>query len=155
MNEYRFPRFFDVAWPNESPVVHSRGLVGFFHDFYHMTVRRPYQNAPNFNFIRVLINPEGTSSKLSLPKCLIVCSSSSTQEILFQALLSVRVKQGVRDWSPPQSWNPLHEVMDCISITYQVMFQQTQLFVESRLLLLQKMVSQLLIPINHVETELR
>ena len=106
-----------------------------------MTVRRPYQNAPNFNFIRVLIKPKGITSKLSLPKCLVVRSSSSTQELYFRALLSVRVKQGVRDWSLPHSWNPLHELMNCISITYQIMFQQTQLFVESRLLLLQKMVS--------------
>ena len=138
-----------MAWPNEHPVIQSRGLAGFFHDFYHITVRRPYQRAPNFNFIRILINPEGITSKLSLPKCLIVCSSSSTQEIFFQALLSVRVKQGVRDWSLPQSWNPLHELMDCISTTYQVMFQQTQLFIESRILLLQKIVSSWFRPVDH------
>lgn len=129
----------------ESPVAIMGGLTGFFHDFYHMTVRRPYQNSPEFNFIRVLVNPEGVTSKLSQPKCLIVCSSSSSQETLFQAILSVRVKQGVRLWPPPpHSWTPLHELMDCISITYQVMFQATQLFIERRLVLLTEMVRQLL-----------
>lgn len=134
------PRFFEVSWPIESPVPQSGGLTGFFHDFYHMTVRRPYQSGPKFDFIRVLVNPEGVKSKLSRPKCLIVCSSRIPQEKLFQALLSVRAKQAVRMWSPPHSWIPLHELMDCISIIYQVMFQETQSFIETRLLLIQEMV---------------
>ena len=126
----------------ENPTAQSDGLTGFFHDFYHMSVRRPYQSSPKFYFIRVLISPDGLTSKLSQPKCLVICSSKFPQETLFQAILSVRAKQAVKMWSPPHNWTPLHELMDCISITYQVMFQQTQQFIESRLLLLQKMVIQ-------------
>lgn len=139
----RIPRFFEVAWPIDSPVAQSGGLTGFFHDFYHMTVQRPHQTGPKFDFIKALVNPNGVTSKLSQPKCLIVCSSRYYQERLFQALLNVRMKQNVRIRSPPHSWTPLHELMDCISIIYQLMLQEMQVFIENRLLLLQKMVRQL------------
>ena len=132
LTKARIPHF-DVVWPVDDPTVQSNGLTGFFHDFYHITVQRPYQNAPEFDFIRVLVNSKGITSKLSQPKCLIVCSSRSCQENFFQALLWVRVKKCVR---VPHSWTPLHRLMDCLSVIYQVMFQQMQVFVEDRLLLL-------------------
>ena len=105
-----------------------------------MSVQRPYLKPPEFHFIRISINPKGLPSKLSNMKCLIVCSSQMIQQNLFVALLSVRLKQDVRTWSP-HTWSPIHELMDCVSIVYQIMFQEMQEFVETRLALLSKMVS--------------
>ena len=139
MRDARTLHFFDVMWPTKEVMIQSGGLAGFFHDFFHMSVRRPYQRAPEFEFIRVLINLEGTSSKLSIPKCLIVCSSSAIQDKLGQGIFHVRSSQSSRALTI-QSWNPLYELMDCISVIYQIMFIELQTFIESRLLLLQKMV---------------
>ena len=155
LHKARIRRSFEVSWPIESPVAQSGGLTGFFHDFYHISVRRAYQSGPKFDFIRVLVNPEGVTSKLSQPKCLIVCSSRNPQARLFQALLSVRVKQAFWMWSPLHRWIPLHELMDCISFIYQVMFQETQLFIETRLPLLQKMVRQRLKSGDDYRTEVK
>lgn len=105
-----------------------------------MSVQRPYTKPPQFHFIRTSINPQGVPSKLSNLKCLVVCSSGIIQEKLLEALLSVRVKQDIRTWSP-HAWSPLHELMDCVSVVYQIMFQEMQEFLETRLALLLKMVS--------------
>lgn len=133
------PNFFDVAWPTDEPILQSGGFFGFFHDFYHMTVKRPYQKAPTFEFIRILINPKGVTSRRSMPKCLIVCSSVTTHDLLYHALISIRIKQG-RAVSLLPNWTPLHELMNCISAVYQVMFQEIQSFVTQRFSLLQDMV---------------
>ena len=129
-----------VAWPHRQPVLRSGGLVGFFSDFYYMSVQRPYTKPPMFDFIRILINPQGIPSKLSNLKCLAVCSTLDVQEKFLGALLSVRVKQDARIWSP-HTWSPLHELMDCVSVVYQIMFEEMQRFLETRLALLLKMVS--------------
>ena len=131
---------FIVAWPHDDHVIRSSGLVGFLSDFYHMSVRRPYLEPPKLHFIRTLINPQGVPSKLSNLKCLVVCSSFSTQDTFLKALLSVRVKQDARTWSP-HPWSALHELMDCVSVLYQIMFREMQKFLETRLDLLLKMVS--------------
>ena len=133
------PQYFEVAWPGEEPVIQSGGFLGFFHDFYHITTKRPYQRPPKFDFIRILVNPQGAPSKPSLPRCLAICSSVSAGETFFNALLRIRIKEDGRDWSR-QKWMPLHEMMNSISVTYQIMFQKIQIFIESRIQLLQKMV---------------
>ncbi|KAL9004815.1 MAG: hypothetical protein Q9188_002380 [Gyalolechia gomerana] len=102
------PLFSEVMWPVDDAVIQPGGLTGFFHDFYNMSVQRPYQEAPEFEFIRILVNPEGVTSKLSQPKCLIT--------------LHVRAKQASRESPFLHSWTPLHELMDCISVIYQTMF---------------------------------
>ena len=134
----RIPNFFDVAWPINEPVLQSGSFIGFFHDFYHMSVKRPYQKAPSFEFIRVLINPKGVTSRRSMPKCLVTCSSVSTHDILFEALISIRVKQGLSRSSTPH-WSPLHELMNCISAVYQVMFHQLRDWIHQRRFLLENM----------------
>ena len=128
-----------MAWPKEEPLLQSGGFLGFFHDFYQMTVKRPYQRPPEFDFIRVLVNPEGTKSKPSMPRCLAICSSAVAQDMFVQALLCSWTKEDRREW-PSHRWTPLHELMNCISVIYQVMFLELQLFIDSRLQLLQKMV---------------
>ena len=140
MNGLQIPEAFVVAWPYDHTVIHSGGLVGFLSDFYNMSVQRPYTKPPRFDFIRILINPQGIPSKLSNLKCLAVCSTRDVQDKFLAALLSVRVKQDVRIWSP-HTWSPLHELMDCVSVVYQIMFQEMQRFLETRLALLLKMVS--------------
>ena len=140
MKNPQIPEFFVAAWPHLRPVIHSGGLLGFLSDFYHMSVQRPYTKPPEFHFIRILINPQGIPSKLSNLKCLVVCSFAEIQETFLNALLSVRVKQDARTWSP-HTWSPLHELMDCVSVVYQIMFQEMQEFLETRLALLLKMVS--------------
>ena len=140
MKAPQIPELFVVAWPPYSPIIRSSGLIGFLSDFYHMSVRRPYIKPPKFQFIRTSINPRGIPSKLSNLKCLVICSSNYVQEMLSTALLSVRVRQDARTWSP-HIWSPLHELMDCVSVIYQIMFQEMQKFLESRLDLLTKMVS--------------
>ena len=104
-----------------------------------MSVKRPYQKCPKFDFIRVLINPKGVTSRRSMPRCLIVCSSASTHEKLFEALLSIRVKEVITRSSIPH-WSPMHELLNCISAAYQVMFQQLLDFINRRFSLLQDMV---------------
>lgn len=128
-------------WPVDDAVIQPGGLTGFFHDFYHMSVKRPYQEAPEFEFIRILVNPEGVTSKLSQPKCLITCSSCHYVQIpLINALVQARAKQASRESPFLQSWTPLHDLMDCISVIYQVSFKMLQQFVQSRLGALQAMV---------------
>ena len=117
----RIPQYFDAAWPKNEPIILSGGFLGFFHDCYHMTVRRPYQRPPEFDSIQVLVNPEGTESKLSLQRCLAICSSVNAQEEFFKALLCVRIEEDRQEW-PPGRWTPLYELMNCISVAYQVMF---------------------------------
>ena len=112
-----------------------------------MTVRRPYQSPPNFDTIRVMVCPDGVSSKVSLPKCLLISNSYATQRLFLRALLSIRVKEDVRDW-PSDAWIPMHELMNCISALYQIMFQRIQAFIKHRIKLLQKMVRKPLIPVD-------
>ena len=109
-----------------------------------MSVQRPYQQPPGFEFIKVLVNPDGVLSNSSQPKCLIICSSYlRVQQPLHDALLRVRAKQVVRDSSSLNSWSPLHDLLDCISVVYQMMFQNMENFVRERLLILQAIVGRL------------
>ena len=140
MKRPRIPEFFAVAWPHHKPVIRSSGLVGFLSDFYHMSVQRPYTKPPEFHFIRISINPKGVPSKLSNMKCLVVSSSLTIQRKLIEAFLSVRLKQDNRTWSP-HTWSPIHHLMDFVSVVYQIMFQEMQEFLETRLALLMKMVT--------------
>lgn len=61
---------------------------------------------------------------------------------MFRALMNIRAKQGGRDPMFLDSWTPLHDLMDCISITYQVAFENLQTFIRSRSEVLQAMVGQ-------------
>lgn len=137
------PNFFDVAWPNKETLIQSGSFIGSFHDFYHMSVKGPYQKAPTFEFIRVMINPKGVTSSRSIPKCLIICSSVSAIDVLYEALISIRIKQG-RAWPSLPNWSPLHELMNCISAVYQVMFNHLSYFIKRRFPLLQDMVRKIL-----------
>lgn len=143
LNKPQVPQFFEVKWPTNNQEIRSSGVTDFFRTFYTMSVQRPYQQPPGFEFIKVLVNPNLIDSELSYPKCLIVCSShEKVQKPLHHALLRVRAKQSVRDWSSIGSWSPLHALMDCISVVYQIMFRDMEIFVRQRLLVLQAIVGQ-------------
>ncbi|KAL8936861.1 MAG: hypothetical protein Q9211_003982 [Gyalolechia sp. 1 TL-2023] len=136
----RVPRFSEVMWPVDDAVVEPGGITGFFRDFYNMSVRRPYRNAPEFEYIRIMVNPEGITSKASQPKCLIFCSTLSPwHNPLLKALVHVRAKQGSRGLPFLHNWTPLHDLMDCISVIYQQCFARLQGFVQSRLKVLRDM----------------
>ena len=142
-NKAHVPEVFEVKWPRNDQVISSGGIADFFRDFYAMPVLRPYRQSPDFEFIRVLVNPQYIPSKPSQTKCLIVCSwRFYVQRPLHQALLRVRAKQVIRDWSSLDEWTPLHALMDCISVVYQMMFQKMEEFVRERLLVLQAVVGQ-------------
>ena len=108
-----------------------------------MSVLRPYRQPPGFEFIKVLVNPQHIHSTSSQTKCLIVCSSHRrVQQPLHRALLRVKAKQAVRDRSSFDSWSPLHALMDCISVVYQMMFERLEIFVVKQLLVVQAVVGQ-------------
>ena len=135
----RVPQYCDAVWPSHSHTVTTGGLLNFFRDFYHMTVKRPYQRKPRFSYIRMLINPAAMTSSQSMTRLLIICSAYSVQREFLQALLSLRKRRCIQDW-PTGIWSPVHDLMDCISIVYQIMLHRLQLFAETRLLLLQDLV---------------
>ena len=154
LDEPKVPQFFEVKWPTDKQVIRSNGVTDFFRDFYAMSVQRPYQQPPGFHFIKVLVNPICINSNSSQPKCLIVCSSHwLVQNPLHNALLRVRAKQSVRDRSSIGSWSPLHDLMDCISVVYQMMFQNIEIFVRQQLLVLQAVVSHCLLRLTENEAD--